>query len=973
MKFDTQSLKEYTVIKTEEIKDLNSVGYLLSHNKTKARVAIMLNDDNNKVFSIGFRTPVENSTGVAHIVEHTVLCGSKKYPLKDPFVELLKGSLNTFMNAMTYPDKTIYPVASCNNKDFDNLMDVYLDAVFNPMIYEREEIFRQEGWNYTFNADDQLEVNGIVYNEMKGVFSKPDEMLLSKAMEKLFPDNNYGYESGGDPKHIPDLTYEDYLAFHKRYYHPSNSFIFLYGDLDINEKLDYIHEEYLSKFDYLEIDSDIKEQKPFEEMKKYTEYYPVGEAEDEKDKAYFAYLTTAGKGTDKNLYYAMKVLDYALLSMPGAPLKKKLIDAGIGTDIYGGENNLKERFFLVAAKGVNEGKEEEFKRILEETLKDIVKNGIDKDSLRAALNVIEFNYREADFGSYPKGIFYMIDSFESWLYDENQPFTHLNAGDTFKFLNEMVQTDYYEKLVEKYFIENNHKVLLSLLPKKGMAQAENKEQADKLAKYKASLSEEEIATLRKKEERLKKFHEMEESEENLKKIPALSIEDIDKETEPLIIEERYIGEDRVLFSNINTNKIAYLNVYTNIRDVDEKLIPYVGLLRSIIGNVDTDRHTYNQLSNIINMNSGGLSNDISFYANDDCDLEYEMFFETDIKIFYDKFKFAFDIIKELLLDTKYTDAKRIKEVLAETKGIFEAMAISRGNTLAVMRAKSKFSETAYYMDKMMGIDYYYFVKDLYKNFDEKQEEIIKNLKLVVDEIMKKDNLLVHVTCDEEGFKELEKYYKDFASQFSYLASTKQERHFEPKFVSEGIKTASTVQFVARCGEYTSQGYKYNGHFKVLSNILGYGYLWENIRDKGGAYGCMYAPTRNGKISLASYRDPKLRETNEVYDGLPEYLRNFNANEREMTKYIIGTMSNIDMPKTPRAKGNIAFTAYMMNVTREKRQKERDEILSTTKEDINELAGAFEAALSQDCICVIGNSDKIEENKDMFNEIINLFD
>lgn len=327
MKFDTQSLKEYTVIKTEEIKDLNSVGYLLSHNKTKARVAIMLNDDNNKVFSIGFRTPVENSTGVAHIVEHTVLCGSKKYPLKDPFVELLKGSLNTFMNAMTYPDKTIYPVASCNNKDFDNLMDVYLDAVFNPMIYEREEIFRQEGWNYTFNADDQLEVNGIVYNEMKGVFSKPDEMLLSKAMEKLFPDNNYGYESGGDPKHIPDLTYEDYLTFHKRYYHPSNSFIFLYGDLDINEKLDYIHEEYLSKFDYLEINSDIKEQKPFEEMKKYTEYYPVGEAEDEKDKAYFAYLTTAGKGTDKNLYYAMKVLDYALLSMPGAPLKKKLIDA----------------------------------------------------------------------------------------------------------------------------------------------------------------------------------------------------------------------------------------------------------------------------------------------------------------------------------------------------------------------------------------------------------------------------------------------------------------------------------------------------------------------------------------------------------------------------------------------------------------------------------------------------------------------
>lgn len=973
MKFDINSLKEYTIIKTEKIDDLNSVGYLLNHNKTGARIAIMLNDDNNKVFSIGFRTPAENSTGVAHIVEHTVLCGSKKYPLKDPFVELLKGSLNTFMNAMTYPDKTIYPIASCNDKDFNNLMDVYLDAVFNPMIYEREEIFRQEGWNYSFDKDGKLEINGIVYNEMKGAFSKPDEILFSKAMEKLFPDNNYGYESGGDPKYIPDLTYEEYLEFHKKYYHPSNSFIFLYGDIDVNEKLEYIDREYLSKFEYLEIDSSIKEQKPFDEIKRCTEYYSISEEEDEKDKAYFAYLTTAGDGTDKNLYYAMKVLDYALLSMPGAPIKKRLVDAGIGMDIYGGENNLKERFFIVAAKGVNEGDEEKFKNILEETLKNIVENGIDKDALKAALNVIEFNYREADFGSYPKGIFYMTDSFESWLYNENEPFTHLKAGDTFKYLNEMVETDYYERLVEKYFIENNHKVLLSLLPQKGLSGKESRKLEEKLAKYQASLNEEEMNELREKERKLNEFHEMPESEENLKKIPALSIADIKKEVEELKLEERTIGKEKVLFSNVNTNKIAYINVYTNIRDVEEELIPYVGLLRHIIGNVDTDKHTYDQLSNIINMNSGGVGNDITFFANDDCDANYQMFFETDIKIFYDKFKFALDIIKELLLDTRYTDKKRIKEVLAEIKGIFEAKVISRGNVIAALRAKAKFSETAYYMDKMMGIDFYCFVKDLYKNFDEKQDEIIQNLKTVVDEIMKKDNLLVNIICDEEGFKEFEKYYLEFASQFSYLPSDNKERNFEPRFISEGIKTSSTVQFVARCGEYTSQGYKYNGHFKVLSNILGYGYLWENIRDKGGAYGCMYVPARNGKISLSSYRDPKLRETNEVYDGLPEYLRNFDANDREMTKYIIGTMSGVDIPKTPRAKGNAAFTAYMTDITREKRQKERDEILSTTREDINELAGAFEAALSQDCICVIGNSEKIEENKDIFNEMISLFE
>lgn len=973
MYFDVSKLEAYTLVRTEKIEELNSTGYLLSHNKTKARIAIMLNDDNNKVFSVGFRTPVENNTGVAHIVEHTVLCGSKKYPLKDPFVEVLKGSLNTFMNAMTFPDKTIYPVASCNDKDFDNLMDVYLDAVFNPMIYEREEIFRQEGWNYSFNENNDLEINGIVYNEMKGVFSKPEEIIMSKAMANLFPDNNYGYESGGDPKYIPKLTYEEYLSFHKRYYHPSNSFIFLYGDLDVNSKLEYLDREYLSKFDYLEIDSTIKDQRPFEKVKICTDYYPIGETETEENKTYLAYLVTAGRGVDKNLYYAIKVLDYALISMSGAPVKKALIDAGIGSDVYGGEQSLKEKFFMFVAKCANAEQMEQFRSVIDKTLKDIVENGIDKDSLRAALNVIEFNYREADFGSYPKGIFYLLDCFESWLYDDNEPFTHLAAADTFEYLKKMIDTDYYEKLIEKYFINNTHKVLLTLKPKKGMAQKEDKELKEHLRALQNSLSEEEINDIKKKEENLKAFHEMTETEENLKKIPALSIEDIEKKADKIIIEERKVGNENVLFSNINTSGIAYLNVSANLADVDEKLIPYVGLLKFIIGNVDTDKHTYTELSNIINMNSGGIGNDLSCYVNVGCEKEYSMYFETNIKILYDKFEFAFDIIKELLLDTKYMDVKRIKEIIAEAKGTLEEAILGSGHIRAMLRAMSNFSEPSYYSEKISGIDFYLFVKELYKNFDSKSDEVITCIKTVVDELFKKENIMVHITCEEKGFAEFEKKYGDFINKFSFIPSVKKERSFEPKYISEGIKTSSTVQFVARCGEYTSEGYKYNGHFKVLGNILGYGYLWENIRDKGGAYGCMYNPSRSGKISLTSYRDPKLRETNEVYDGLPEYLRNFTANDREMTKYIIGTISNIDTPKTPRAKGSASLSAYMTGVTNEDIQRERDEVLSTTVEDLNELSKSFEAALSRDCICVIGNSEKIEENSDMFTDIISLFD
>lgn len=968
-----EKLPAYTLIKTEEISELKSTGYLLIHNKTKARVAIMANDDENKVFSVGFRTPVSDSTGVPHIVEHSVLCGSEKYPLKDPFVELLKGSLNTFMNAMTFPDKTIYPIASCNDKDFMNLMDVYLDAVFNPLIYNREEIFLQEGWNYKINENDELKVNGIVYNEMKGVFSKPEEILMSKSMAALFPDNNYGYESGGDPEHIIDLTYDEFLDFHKRYYHPSNSFIYLYGNMDIEEKLNYIDKEYLSKFDYLEIDSTIKEQKPFDEIREVEAYYPIGENENEDNKTYFAYLNTAGDGTDKELFYAMKVLEYTLVSMPGAPLKKALIDAGIGEDVFGGEQNIKQRFFNIVAKCANINDKTRFKEIIENTLADIVKNGIDKDSLKAALNVLEFNYREADFGSYPKGVFYLIDSFESWLYDENEPFTHLKAADTFKFLNDMVETDYYEKLIEKYFINNTHKVLFTLLPKKGLAAINEEKLSNKMKSIKESMSSEEIENVKSKSKKLDEFHEMEESEENLNKIPTLTLEDIKKEAEKPIVEEKEFNGEKLLYSDITTNGIAYINVSFNTKNIDEELIPYLGLFKFILGNVDTSKHTYTELANIINMNSGGLGNEISSFTKSDSEMDYDIYFETNIKVLYDKIDIAFEIIKELLLDTKYNDDKRIKEIIAETKGALESAIVGRGHVKAMIRAMGRFSESSYYADKLSGIDFYLFVKDLYKNFDVKKDEILTSLNNVKEQLFLKENMLVHVTCEKEAMEtfenKLSKFYCDFLDGKTKIKS----RNFEPKFISEGIGTSQSIQFVARCGEYISQGYKYNGHFNVLSNILDYGYLWENIRDKGGAYGCMYKATRTGKITLASYRDPMLRETNDVYEGLPEYLRNFQANERDMIRYIIGAISSIDAPKTPRAKGAAGYNSYMSKISYDDIKKHREELLSTTCEDIRDLAKSFETALANSAICVIGNINKIKDNKDMFTNVIDLFE
>lgn len=971
---DISQIPAYELVSTDDIKALNSTGYLLRHKKTKARVTVILNDDNNKVFNIGFRTPVENDTGVAHIVEHTVLCGSKKYPLKDPFVELVKGSLNTFLNAMTFPDKTIYPVASCNDKDFSNLIDVYLDAVFNPKIYEHKEIFMQEGWSYSLvDENAPLEISGVVYNEMKGAFSDPDTVVMSKAMANLFPDSSYGYESGGEPTHIPELSYEEYLDFHRRYYHPSNSFIYLYGDVDAVEKLNYMDSEYLSKYSYLEIDSRLKEQAAFEETKEATEYYSIGQNESAEDKAYFAYMSTAGEGVDKYLYYAFKILDYALISMPGAPIKKALIDAGIGTDIEGGEQNLKQRFFMIVAKCAKESQRSAFVQVVEKTLKDIVTNGINKDSLKAAINLLEFNYREADFGSYPKGLFYMLDSFESWLYDDNAPFTHIDAADTFKYLKEMSETDYFEQLIEKYLINNTHKCIMEVLPKKGLADEEDAGLAEKLKEYKSSLSNEEIKQIIKDTKSLKEYQQKPETEENLKKIPLLKIEDMDKKSILPIIEEKPFENIKMLHSNIFTNGIAYMSVYFNCENVDEKYIPYIGLFKYIFGNMDTKSHTYEELSNLINLNSGGAGNDISAAAKLDNQSDYSILFETKIKIMYDKFQFAFDVISEMLTETNIDNKKRLKEIVLKAKATVESAINSSGHSKAMLRAMSFFNEVSYYSEMLSGIGFYMFLKKLVTDFDDHYDTILEELKLTMEQVMVRGNMTIHITSDDEGYSKMLPYVDDFTQHFSNTQSVKKARDFKPALKSEAIKIPSTVQYVARCGSVNQEeGYQTDGHYQVLKNIMDYEYLWSKIRVENGAYGCGLRITRSGKIALSSYRDPQLAKTNEVYDGIPEYLRHFDADDREMTKYIIGAISMMDTPKTPRGRGMESFNAYLVGLTDEDIIKTREEVLSTTAQDIRKLAEPFEAALSSSSICVIGNGAKIDENADMFNEIIDLY-
>ncbi len=963
-------LNAYEVLKEEDLQDIHSKGWLLKHKKTGARVMLIENSDENKVFNIAFRTPPKNSTGVAHILEHSVLCGSREFPLKDPFVELVKGSLNTFLNAMTYPDKTCYPVASCNDRDFQNLMHVYLDAVFYPNIYKKEEIFRQEGWNYHLEQKEgPLKYNGVVYNEMKGAFSSPDDVLEREIMNSLFPDTTYGCESGGDPVNIPDLSYEEFLDFHRQYYHPSNSFIYLYGNMDMEEKLEFIDSHYLSAFDSLAIDSQIRDQEAFAQVKDIQKNYPVSEDEGEEDNTYLSYNMVVGEAADINLSLAFEVLDYALLSAPGAPLKQALLDAKIGKDIYGSfEDGIKQTYFSIVAKGANLSQKEEFVKVIRDTLTKIMEEGIDKKAVTAGINYYEFRFREADFSSYPKGLMYGLDILSSWLYDDTKPFCEVQLLEGFEFLKKALEEGYFEDLIRKYLLDNTHGAILSLVPEKGLAAKRDKELEEKLENYRKSLSDEELTRMVENTKALEAYQESEEDPEALTCIPMLSREDIKKEITGLTNEEHYVDDSLFLYHDVCTNGIGYADLLFEIHDFDVNTVHYLGLLKSVLGAVDTENYSYGELFNEVNARTGGISYGIEVFDDAQDTDAFRAMFAVRGKALYPEMDFMFSMIREVLTTSKLTDTKRLYEIIARVKSRAQASLASAGHSTAVLRGASYASPMAAFQDEMAGIGYYQFIEKLEKDFDSCKDEIVKNLRKVMEEVLRPENFCVSYTGERESLDVVKAQaagIKKVLFNGQKPESVKQAPCIKK---NEAFKTSGQVQYVAQNGNFRKKGLEYTGALEILKVILSYDYLWINLRVKGGAYGCMSGFKRNGESFLVSYRDPHLKRTLEVYQGVPDYIRAFEADEREMTKYIIGTISNKDVPRTPQMQGSISKTAYFSNVTEDMLQKERNQILGAQKEDIQKLAALVEAVLSDDQICVVGSETAIEKAKDVFMEV-----
>ncbi len=969
----------YELILEEQLKDVNGQGILLKHKKTGAGITLVANDDTNKVFSIGFRTPPKNSTGVAHIIEHSVLCGSKSFPAKDPFIELAKGSLNTFLNAMTYSDRTVYPVASQNDQDFKNLMHVYMDAVFYPNIYQRKEIFLQEGWHYELEDEAaELKMNGVVYNEMKGAFSSPEQQLSRMSMNSLFPDTAYGVESGGDPEVIPELSYEEFLDFHRCYYHPTNSYIYLYGDMDFEERLIWMDREYLSNFDYLKVNSEIAPQKGFDSMREIKAFYSLGEGEELTENTYLSYNLCVSDAKSKELSLALTVLDYVLLDAPGAPVKQALLDAGIGRDILSTYNSeyLQPTFFIMA-KNSDPEKKDLFLSIIRDTLMKTAEQGLDEKSLRAAINYYEFKYREADYGNFPKGLMYGLRVMSSWLYHEKEPFLNLKDTVQFENLKNKIGTGHYEQLIMDYLVNNTHASLLILSPKTGLNAEREEIIRRQLKSYREGLSADQIRQIVLDTINLKKYQEEPSTKEELEAIPMLSREDIGKDPQPIYNKELSLGGVRVIHHEVFTNGIAYLRLLFDVSSLPADLVPYLSLLSMVLGYVNTENYSYLELSNEVNIHTGGIFTDVKSFAFKNDTKGFFPAFEFSAKVMYDELPEAFRLIEEMLYRTIFDDSKRLREIINEMISRMQMRFTSSGHSVAVDRAISYYSVHGLFKESVSGISFYKFLEELTAKFTEKKEDIIGKLKTLMQMVFTRDKLLVSITADQQGYESFAQSFQPFLTDLKTRADESLYAPFgkeglKPECLNEGFKAAMQVQYVARAGNYMRAGFSYTGALKVLKVILSYEYLWNNVRVKGGAYGCMCGFSGlDGDAYFTSYRDPNLKETNRIYERIPEYVRSYSADERDMTKNIIGTISTLDTPLTPQNKGTRSLNFFLAGITEEDLRRERDEIRNVTNEDIRRLADLIQAVLDEGNICVIGNETKVEENRSLFRCVKNL--
>lgn len=962
--------------KESKVEEVDGVARIFEHEKSGARLLHLEADDDNKVFSIFFRTPPSDNTGVAHILEHSLLCGSRKFPSKEPFLELLKGSLNTFLNAITFSDKTGYPVASRNEKDFFNLMDVYLDAVFYPKIYDKKEIFLQEGWHYELNSpEDQLSYNGVVYNEMKGAFSSPEQTLFRKIENSLFPDTPYSKESGGDPEEIPNLTYEQFIDFHRDYYHPSNSFIFLYGDGDLDSQLAFLNDNYLADFSKTEPQSEIPLQTPFSSRKEITESYPVGNEESTEEKTYLALSFVTTEATEIKTIFGLSILNHILLQTPASPLREALLEAEIGKDVLSSfDNEIRQPVFSVIVKNSDPGKKEPFLQTYRNTLEKLVKEGLAEDLITASLNNIEFKLREADFKSFPKGLVYNIQSLSTWLYD-GDPLTPLRFETWLAEIRKESAEGFFEDLIRRYLLDNSHSSLVTLVPEPGLISRKEKELADQLAAYKAGLSDQEIKEVVENTRRLHEHQQEKDSPEELAAVPLLSLDDIDPEAEKLPLEKRTgtTGLSAEIITHpMFTNNIGYVNLYFDISHIPPEDTPWLGLLENVLGSIDTAKRDYMSLAKAINTHLGGLSfTPQGFSRYKDRSSFYPKFTLSSKSLLKETDNMA-AVMEEIMQGTLFTNKRRLKEIIQEERSHMEMEIMGRGHTFAVRRLSSAITPAGRFQELLGGISYYQFIKDLEENFEQRQGEISDRLQEISLRIFRQNKTLVSITAQDSDLDHIEKKICGILKKLPEINEEPVDFNPVSARINEGFIIPGQVQYVAASCDFQKSGFSYDHRMQILQQIVGTDYLWNNIRVLGGAYGAGARFLHNSTGYFTSFRDPNLEKTLKTFAGTPDYIKDFQPDEREMRKYVIGTVSNLDSPLTPSMKGKQAAADYICRLSQEEIQRERDEIIASSAEDIRSFSSPLATALDETSnYCVIGSEAEISKAERLFDSTSHL--
>lgn len=957
----------FKLISEEFIDDISSNVKIFEHEKTKARLMAVENDDDNKVFGIGFRTPPHNSTGVAHILEHCVLNGSRKFKTREPFMDMLKTSLQTFLNAMTFSDKTIYPIASRNDKDFHNLMDVYLDAVFFPAVRTKKEIFLQEGWHYELkDRDDKLSYKGVVYNEMKGAYSSKDTIMYQEFAKGLFPDSIYGNESGGYPYDIPSLSYEEFVGFYDKLYHPSNSFIFLYGDMNTDEQLKFIDQEYLSHFEEDEIDSKIEIQKDFDKERDFNVSYSISSDEDPKNKDMLIYGVRSGFKYDPVDALTNSIIRDTLFENDGSPLKLALLESGIGEDIDGLYTDGMEMGLGLVAINTTKDKKDEFRNIIEDELKKIVKDGIDSKKIEAAINKMEYNIREAEnFAT--KGIIYFINCLDTWLYDKD-PTLNFKFEDVLSKIREKIGTDYFEKYIEEKILNNPNKVIISLEATPGLNMEKDKEVDKKLQEYKESLSEKELEELLEQNRVLEKFQNSEDTEEEKNTIPKLKLDDIESKVLEIPTEELKKDNHVVLYHDLFTGKINYITLAFDLDWAEKEDIQYIALLSDMLTKVSTKNHSYKDMETELFLKTGGIDTSLSSIVDYKDPKKYYKKFRVSSKAIGEKSKDMFELIEDVLLGSKFDDRARMKELISQILINLENQILSSGHSIAILRTQSYQSQVGMFNDMVGGVSYYDFVRDLNKNFDDKFEEIKKKLVEVQEKTFNQNKLILNVTTDSEEFERVEKEGEVFIKNLSNKELPSVNLVFDLEKKNEGITSSSNVNYVAKSFTFEPDEFEFDGSMFVISSMLSLTYIYNSIRAQGGAYGCGMGISESGTVHMYSFRDPNVKNTVDVYNSVAEYLRNLKLSKEELSSFIIGSLNKFNPPLTNMQKGQVALTMYLSGKTTEDLNRNLKEALETKAEDFEKVAKLIERAMKEDYIATIGNNEKIKEDDEVFKEI-----